>query len=199
LTEKFIQKTIIYGKEIHIDMIEVEKKFQPTPEQLAKLLDGAEFLGEVTLHDLYYDFADLRLIKNDIRLRKRNDGYELKIGAGNGIAQELETEEDIQKYFGTEIPIGDFVRENMFEVINFKNHRKKYKKDNFTIDVDSMDFGYQLVEIELLVSDESEIAEAEQKIYALAESFGIEKKKLPQKREEYFRLKKPEIYRELYG
>ena len=180
-------------------MIEVEKKFQPTAEQLAKLLDGAEFLGEVELHDLYFDFPDLRLIKNDIRLRKRNDGCELKIGAGNGIAQELETEQDIQKYFGIDMSVHDFVGENMIEVINFKNNRKKYKKDGFTIDVDSMDFGYQLVEIELLVADESGIAGAEEKINVYVASFGIEKKKLPQKREEYFRLKKPEIYRELYG
>ena len=95
--------------------------------------------------------------------------------------------------------VHDFVGENMVEVINFKNNRKKYKKDGFTIDVDSMDFGYQLVEIELLVADESGIAGAEEKINVYVASFGIEKKKLPQKREEYFRLKKPEIYRELYG
>lgn len=180
-------------------MIEVEKKFQPTSEQLYKLLEGAEFLGEIELHDVYYDFPDLRLIKNDIRLRKRNDGYELKIGEGKGVSQEIENENEIEKYFATKMPLQRFVDENMIEVIDFKNTRKKYKKDGFTIDVDSMDFGYQLVEIELLVSHESEITGAEERIVAYAESFGIERKKLPQKREEYFRLKKPEIYRQLYG
>ena len=37
-------------------MIEVEKKFIPTEEQLKSMLEGAEFLGEKNLEDFYYDY-----------------------------------------------------------------------------------------------------------------------------------------------
>src|SRR3989338_7722720 len=81
-------------------MIEVEKKFQPTEEQLKVLLEGAEFLGEKIVHDIYYDYSDYRLLKKDVRLRNRNNFFELKVGKSSGVSQEIEKREDIEKYFG---------------------------------------------------------------------------------------------------
>ncbi len=179
-------------------MIEVEKKFQPTDEQFAQMLEGAEFLGDKTLHDLYFDFHDYRLIRADNRLRRRNNGWELKLGGGSGVAQEIETEAEIQAYFGIAVSIDEFAKENLIEAVNFTNQRKKYSKNGFAIDVDSMDFGYKLVEIELLVESPGDVAQAEQKILDFVRQFGIEHKEMPAKREEYFRIKKPEVYELLY-
>ena len=180
-------------------MIEVEKKFQPTEEKLKSLLEHAEFLGEIINHDIYYDYNDFRLLKQDIRLRNRNGSFELKLGKSSGVAEEIEEEEKIKKYFNTSRPIQDFIKENLILVIDYKAKRRKYKKEEFTIDVDEMDFGYNLCEIELLVGKEEEIKDAEDKIINLAKEYSFEIKKLPSKRVEYLRLLKPEIYKEIYA
>lgn len=60
-------------------MIEVEKKCLATAPFLEFLKNHANKLGESLLEDIYLDFEDLRLIKNDIWLRKRNEQYELKM------------------------------------------------------------------------------------------------------------------------
>lgn len=65
-------------------MIEVEKKFKPTEEQLNAMVTGAEFLCEKVLHDVYYDYPDYRMFKKDVRLRNRNGNFELKIGQKMG-------------------------------------------------------------------------------------------------------------------
>ena len=52
-------------------MIEVEKKFRPTKEQLENLLRDCIFIKEVVNHDLVYDYPDYRLISKSIRLRRR--------------------------------------------------------------------------------------------------------------------------------
>ena len=182
-------------------MIEVEKKFTPTEEQLAKLLEGAEFVGEKTVHDVYYDYPDFRMFKKDIRLRNRNGNFELKIGDDEiaGIAEEIEDEGEIQKYFATELPLKAFIKENLVELINYKQNRKKYKKGDFTIDIDDLDFGYSCVEIELLVNTESEIETARTRIFDLAKENNFEIMDIPSKRKEYLRKKNPEAYKEIYG
>ncbi len=182
-------------------MIEVEKKFRPTEEQLKNLVAGAEFLGEKIVHDVYYDYPDLRLFKQEVRLRNRNGSYELKIGddEGVGVAEEIEEEAAIMAYLKTELPLLDFIKENLTEIINYKQTRNKYKKGDFTIDVDVIDFGYSCVEIELMVKEESEIAGAQRKIFELATSFGIEIQDVPSKRNEYLKLRNPEVYKILYS
>src|ERR1035437_2614520 len=112
-------------------MIEVEKKFQPTEEKLKSLLEHAEFLGEIINHDIYYDYNDFRLLKQDIRLRNRNGSFELKLGKSSGVAEEIEEEEKIKKYFDTSRPIQDFIKENLILVIDYKAKRRKYKKEEF--------------------------------------------------------------------
>ncbi len=179
-------------------MIEVEKRFQPTEQQKAELLSGAEFLGQKENHDIYYDYADYRLFKNNIRLRSRNGSFELKIGKESGVAEEIEIKKDIEKYFNTD-KLEKFIADNLIPIVDYTTMRKKYKKDEFTIDVDKMSFGYDLCEIEVLVEKEENIREAEDKINNLAKEYGLEIKELPSKRGEYLRLLKPEIYKEIYG
>jgi adenylate cyclase class IV len=180
-------------------MIEVEKKFQPTKEQLQALLDDSKFIKEIELHDLYYDYPDYSLWKKTVFFRNRNGRFEVKIQVRDtGTYDELEDEESIKKYFKTDKPISEFVMENFIVAVDFKTRRRKYKKDDFNIDVDELSFGYECVEIELLVEDELQIKEAQAKIIQLAEQYDFDMKKVPPKRHEYFRLVKPDIFKELY-
>ncbi len=182
-------------------MIEVEKKFQPTEEQLAKMLVGAEFVKEKKLHDIYYDYADYRLMMDKVYLRKRNKGYELKIEDKNqeGVCDEIENEEEIKKYFKTELSLEEFISNNLVVSREWKTTRTEYKKDDFIIDIDKLDFGYECVEIELLVEDSSQVDKANEQISNFAKSYGWDFKKVPAKRKEYLRIVKPKIYKELYN
>jgi adenylate cyclase class IV len=180
-------------------MIEVEKKFQPTKEQLQLLISGAEFLGEKTNTDVYYDYSDYRLFKKDIRFRNRNGNFELKIGQGNGIAEEIEDEEEIKKYFGTNDSLKDFVSIELIPFMEYGAKRMKYKKDNFIIDIDEMTYGYNITEIELLVERTDQVKDAEEKIIDLVKSCGIEIKDIPSKRMMYLSTVKPELYKELFS
>ncbi len=182
-------------------MIEVEKKFRPTQEQLTALLEDAEFIGEKILEDVYYDYPDYRLFKKEIRLRERNGNYELKIGDDEvaGIAEEIEGEEDIKSYLKIAVPLKDFIKDNLIKIIEYTTKRIKYKKDKFAIDVDDLSFGFKCVEIELMVSDVADTNEAHQKIISFVQHYGFEINDVPSKREEYFRLNKPDIHRKLYG
>ena len=179
-------------------MIEVEKKFQPTEEQLRAMLEGAEFLGEVVNHDVYYDYSDYRLFKKDVRLRRRNKNFELKIKISDNSSDEIENEEDIKKYFNVNEKLEEFVKKNLVVIIEYKTTRREYKKDGFIIDIDKLSFGVSSCDIELLVHSESEIKDAEKKIINFAKKYNFEFKKLLSKRAEYLKRFKPEIYKKLY-
>lgn len=178
-------------------MIEVEKKFQPTGEQLEALLAGAEFLEEVVNHDAYYDYPDYRLFKNNTWLRDRNGNFELKIKKGTFAGEEIETKIGIEKYLHIE-NLGEFVKNDLMVIMQWETRRKKYKKEDFNLDIDETSFGYKVLEIELMVRNEEEIKGAEDKILALAARYNFPIKDLPSKRREYFRLVEPEKYEELY-
>jgi len=164
-------------------MIEVEKKFIPTAENLEILLIDAEFLGEVTNHDIYYDYPDLRFLKKgDIVLRTRNGNFELKIRKAQGVNTEIEDKVEIEKYFHV-TDLEKFIDENLISAIEYRTVRKKYKKEGFNIDIDETDFGYQVGEIELMVEYEEDVKNAEEKIeeFALKNNLslgkGLSKKK----------------------
>ncbi len=185
-------------------MIEVEKKFQPTDEQLKSMLEGADFIKGSINHDIYYDYEDLRLLNNGIRLRNRNGSFEVKIkqktdNYGNVINSEIEDEEEIKKYLNITGSIQDFIDHNMIVFSDYVNNRKKYKKGIFNIDLDDMDFGYKLCEIEVMVENENQIEQAESEIINFINQYGIELKKIPMKREVYLKLKNPDLYNKIYG
>ena len=177
-------------------MIEVEIKFQPTEEQVKLLLEGALLLYEKTIHDIYYDYPDYRLFKSQIRFRNRDNSFELKIIKGKDASLELEDEKDIKEYFKTD-NLEEFIKKNLLAVVDYSTTRKRYKKGEFTVDMDEMSFGYKVCEIELLVEKEEDIKEAKEKISAFAKGYNIEFKKLPAKRSEYLRLFRPEIYKQI--
>ena len=179
-------------------MIEVEKNFQPTEEQLKAMLLNAEFIENKSIRDVYYDFDNLKLLKDSIKLRNRNGSFELKIGKPGGVDQEIENKEEIENYFNTD-NLDQFIKDNLIEIINYNIDRKKYKKGDFNIDIDETDFGYKICEIECLIEKEEDIKITKEKIYNLAREYNWEIKKIPGKRAEYLRLLKPDIYKEIYG
>ena len=151
-------------------MIEVEKKFQPTEEQLKAMLEGAEFLGEVVNHDAYYDYPDFRLFKKGVKFRKRNENFEIKIDLSDVSAKEIEDREEIKKNFNTE-NLEMFIQENLIVLTDYEQARKKYTKEGFKIDVDTLNFGISSCDIEVLVEKEEEIKEAEDKIINFAKRY----------------------------
>lgn len=184
-------------------MIEVEKGFQVTEEELGNLLKDAEFSGDKTNHDIYYDFPDYHFFNNGIKLRNRNGSFELKIKLPNGSSNEIEDEEEVKKYLNTELPIQGFVDENMVVFSDYINKRKKYKKDEFIIDVEGLDFVEKVlkgkvIEIELMVNNENEVSLAIEKILNFAKEHGIMHKKIPAKREIYLMVYNPDLYKKLY-
>ena len=185
-------------------MIEVEKKFQPTNEQLVKLLEAATSIKEKTMHDVYYDFPDFRIFKTGNRLRKRDNGFELKryipTKSGVAVAEEYIDEKLILEVLKLQQnSLEEIVKNEMQSVCDYITLRKEYRKNEFVIDVDEMDFGVGLIEIETLVENEDQIPNGEKKILDFAKSFGLEAVDLPLKTEMYLQKMRPEIYKEIFG
>lgn len=189
-------------------MIEVEKKFILTKEDESKLINNAVFIGKKEFTDIYYDNKDYYLTKQDIWLRKRENRYELKIPLNVSIQdrisdqyQELETEEEIIEYLklNKNIDLANALLEKGYvpfcEIIT---KREKYKHGEYGIDIDSMDFGYQITEIELMIGNISEIEKATQQIITFAKSLGLStEKQIRGKVVEYLYRKNPEHFQTL--
>lgn len=179
-------------------MIEVEKKFIPTEENLKILLTDAAFLGEVTNHDICYDYPDLRFLKKgDIVLRTRNGNFELKIRQAQGVNIEIEDKIEIEKYFNIS-DLQEFVNKNLVIAIEYRTIRKKYKKEGFNIDIDKLDFDCYVGEIETMVEKEEDIKDAEEKIKQFALRNKIELKINFSKKREFLKKFKPDLYKEIY-
>src|SRR2546421_324668 len=140
-------------------MIEVEKKFILTPEQEKSLIEGAEFLGEKQFTDIYYDDTGFSLTIKDVWLRERDGKYELKLPMNESLEKrvsdqyrELDVDSDILAYFeARDISVKDFlVEKGYIPFCKITTTRKKYKQEDFVIDLDVMDFGYTLAEIEFM-------------------------------------------------
>lgn len=196
-------KTLVYSKL----MIEVESGFIITPEQEEKLIEGADFLGEKKFTDVYYDDEEYSLTTKDIWLRKRDDKFELKVSLNKSIEkrvsdqyEELDNETDILKYFGADTIrlFGDFLKERGYKPFcEITTMRRKYKKDGFNIDLDTVNFGYEILEIELMVSGSSKMDEATQSIIKFAEKHNITKEEEWGKVIEYVRRNNPEHFKAL--
>jgi predicted adenylyl cyclase CyaB len=165
-------------------MIEVEKKFAPTKKQLKKLLFAAEFLEEVIFSDTYFDTKDFSLILTDRWLRFRDKKLELKLPLGPirhtndslDLYDEITSETKIRKILN--LPVAGNLHKVLqnggySRVAAFTTKRKKYRKLGFNIDVDEIDFGYSLVEIEILIKDDSQMNKASEQILNFAAENGM--------------------------
>lgn len=190
-------------------MIEVERKFILKEETINKLTKGAEFISKKTFTDTYYDTANFSLTTKDMWLRQRGDRFELKVPLNQGESmtnrvldqyEEYETEEEIRKILN--LPEKKTLKEDLEEsgycpIATLTTTRKKYKKGEFIIDFDTIDFGYSIGEIELMIKDKSEIKEASDKIIAFAEENGLIITAVLGKLVEYIRRNDSEHYQAL--
>lgn len=190
-------------------MIEVEKKLSLSQPDIDRITQGAEFLGEKVITDTYFDKSDFKLTKADRWLRLRDGKFELKLplNADKSTSQreldqyqELITDEKIRESLG--LPVQGTLAEALessgytaFSTI--VTTRRKYKKQGFNIDLDVMDFGYSICEIEIMVDDQSETENALNKILAFALENQLKVTPVRGKVIEYIRRKAPHHYRVL--
>ncbi len=190
-------------------MIEVEKKFILTEESKTFLIEGAEFINERVFTDIYYDNEDFSLTTKDIWLRAREGKWELKIplqNLGDRVAdqyEEIQDENEIRKVLKIS-ESGDFPlvleKSGYLPFCVCKTTRRKYKKESFTIDLDTVefkDFNYNIAEIELMVNDKSEVGEAVKRILDFAKNKNLTNVPVRGKVVEYLKRVKPNHYQAL--
>ena len=186
-------------------MIEVEKKFQPTEEQRARLIDGAVFVGDKKIVDIYYDTSDYEFAKKSMWLRNRDNVWELKVyfkveGGDSESAYEIEKEKEILEKLGyTEFnSVNEFANQKLNILGQIIIERKKYTKEGFNLDFDEIDFGLKKVYIEFMVDSESKVKETNEKIINFAKQFDMSSVDLPIKPAEYLRVVRPDIYNKIF-
>ncbi|MEK7138380.1 MAG: CYTH domain-containing protein [Patescibacteria group bacterium] len=185
-------------------MIEVEKKFSLTPDQMKRIEESAEFVKEVINTDIYYDTPNYDLMRKNHHLRIRNGEWELKVPIGkknsaNTVFEELTDVDEIFKQLNLKQLSGNLeenLKQNGFEILaKLVTKHRKFKIQEFNIDVDEVDYGYSLCEIEKMVENEGEVEKATKEIFDLAGTLGLEIKKVRGKGMEYFFRFNPEAYK----
>ncbi len=184
---------------------EIEKKFVLTSETAASLLEGAEFLGKKTIVDTYYDTMAYSLVRQDKWLRERDGVFELKLSLpGNGKDgidryQEITDGQQILWVLGVDAQ-GPLTRDTVISsgylvLAPILTERRKYRKNGFMIDVDVMDFGYEVAEIEMLIDEkDGDAADAAKRIAAFAERMGLSLAPVRGKVIEYLARNNRELY-----
>lgn len=178
-------------------MFEVEKKCLATPQFLDFLKHNAVKLGERVLEDVYLDFEDLRLIKNDIWLRKRNGKYELKVPLSGhqrlDVYEEIENDAQILE----KLHLKNF--DDVTQLVVLITHRKKFQVDDFHVDLDVItspgtDFHYIMMEIELMVESAELQKEAQKKILEFMRAHMLKDEVVNGKFVEYTRRYRHDIF-----
>lgn len=165
-------------------MIEIEKKFLLKSDDIARLTEGATFIKEITMLDIYYDDATYSLTTKDRWLRERDGKFELKEPAklekwSERLADQYhEIEDEAAIAAALKISGGGSLRSALkaagYEPFaTIKTVRRKYKNGEFGIDIDTIDFGYDICEIELMIPEESQMVSAVKRIVAFAEARGL--------------------------
>jgi len=165
-------------------MIEVERKFAPTDEQLQKISDAATFIQEKIFTDIYYDTPSYSLTENDTWLRQRQGAWELKVASEKNVGatdiyHEIVEIEKISQFLQEKLgnSLDKLIAKGTIEPFaELVTRRKKFTFGSFNIDVDTVsaeNLSYSLAEIEMLVKDESEKAAAAEAIDQLAHDFGL--------------------------
>ena len=190
-------------------MIEVEKKFILNEQDKERLTKDAEFLGERVFTDIYYDNQDFSLTSKDKWLRCREGQFELKIPLHAGLERladqydELTDELKIREVL--DLPSGgsfadDLAKAGLSPFCSYKTTRRKYWREPFVIDLDTVDFQdftYNIGEIELMVRKKSEIESAIKKIITFAEEQKLTSAPVRGKVAEYLKRFRPNHYQAL--
>ncbi len=188
-------------------MIEVERKFIISNGVEKKILQSCVFLGEKKFTDIYYDDDKYSLTGKDNWLRSRDNNFEYKISLKNrnerGNLDQYDEIQDINKIYEC-LNInntGDFKLDlNSSGILPFcsiTTTRKKYKNDCLSIDIDSMGFGYSIMEIEMMVENETEINSAKKTIENFINLIGVSSERPRGKVLEYLKRHIPEHFKAL--
>ena len=186
-------------------MIEIEKKFEASEEDIGRITEDSKFIKESINKDTYYDREGFPLVKNNIFLRKRNGRFELKLYVaekGSRVDKYLELEDDETIKSKLNIPaqkdIDEYLAENEYVPFgSWETKRRRFEKDGFTIDVDSVDFGHNVVEIELMIEEGEDTNEAADKILNFAKTIGLEEDKQEGKVMVFIKRNNPTAYEEI--
>ena len=159
-------------------MIEVEKKFDPSSAEL--LLQQATFIKEIEQDDVIYDTDTFYLATHNACLRQRNGLWELKLSK-NSMLQPVSIHDEISGYNAICAALSVSDLSDYHQAWHLITKRKKYKYQDFALDLDHVvstdnDFIYDLLEIELMVSDASECPAATARIVDLANKYGLSEK-----------------------
>ena len=186
-------------------MIEVEIKFKLSDEQKRTLLDGAQFVSEELIHDVYYDSTNYELTTKDFWLRTRNGNFMLKTPADSDnktvfSMHELTDESLIRQALNlpAEPPLEQAIENAGFvPLYKITNSRIKYLKDDITIDIDHADYGdftYDLCELETVVDRPEQISQASLNLQIFATKHGIQIQPAEGKLIHLIRLTNPDHY-----
>ncbi len=186
--------------------IEIEKKFKYTEADKSVFTKGATLQGTKTFTDVYFDDKDFSLGKRNFWLRKRGDKFELKIPSKHfstqmDIYEEITSEDEIKNALGfvSRKSLTDLLIDLGFQIFcECKTTRETYIKDDITLDLDLADFGnftFSLGEAEILVENESEIEQAQQRIMSFMEESGISETKTEGKIYEFMKSNDPKRYK----
>lgn len=174
-------------------MIEVEKKFLlENPDDERRLLDGAMFMHEGKHRDTYWDNETYTLTTKNKWLRQRDGVWELKNPDGlDAMAKEQlgsrYTEITAERELTTELEISAAIgmdpkkslEENLLAhgykpFCSFETTRRAYTKNGFTIDIDHVDFGYTVIEIEKLVNESKDVEKIMNDIHQFGKQHGLQ-------------------------
>ena len=191
-------------------MIEIEKKFHLSAEQQKRLLDGAVFISEKQVSDTYFDNKTFDLTTKDWWLRNRNGDFELKVAlAGHDMRvinqyDEITDEDEIRAKLNlpkTDSLHDDITSNGFLPFVNCTTTRREFKKDNFTIDLDEVeydsDFEYNIAEIEVTFEKEEDKQAAIDSILEFAKKHNLTDEPVRGKVIEYLLEKRPKHYQAL--
>lgn len=171
-----------------VKAIEVERKFVITSSSVDKLKEmGAVLNTERTFTDRYFDDLKYSLMLQDCWLRQRNQNWELKVPRGISCTlatqyEEITNEREVVKYLMRHFNVEEFSAElrasslvkiiGLEEFATFTTHRQSYSLPQCSVDLDITDFGFQVGEIEVMVTNESRIPAALNTIEDVANKLG---------------------------
>lgn len=189
-------------------MIEVEKKYPLDTGDRERITKGRMPFKTVTLVDTYYDDDDFSISTKDRWLRKRNGTFELKVPLHSASAMErdadqfdeIEDEDGIRKFFNI-ARYGsldeDIANAGYRPFGTIVTTREKYRINDLTLDVDSIDYGYELCEIESMVERPEDMDRAIEKIRSCAHMLGLVERPLKGKVFEFINRTNPKHYQAL--
>ncbi|XP_007537696.1 thiamine-triphosphatase [Erinaceus europaeus] len=202
-------------------LIEVERKFFPGPEIEERLQElGGILEHRVSFRDIYYDTAELSLMRADHWLRLREgSGWEFKCPGAPGVSGphnkyvEVTAEPAVVARLCEVLGVGVLGAEGVAavlgplglqEVASFVTKRRSWKvvlphveesDPPLRVDLDTADFGYAMGEVEALVHKEAQVPAALEKINSLSSLLGVlVQEKAPAKLLVYLQRFRPQDY-----